>query len=100
MDPLAVRHRPAAARLIARRTRGLLFLTGRTAPSGTATLDVCPETRHARLPYRRAEEIFEENTGLLANPLTSRTSRTWTAGSCTDSATLSLLSFRVAIDSN
>lgn len=38
-------------------------------PVGTPTLDVCPETGRARLSYRRAEEIFEENTRLLANPL-------------------------------
>jgi integrase/recombinase XerD len=56
-------------RLIAGRTRGPLFLTGRKAPAGTATLDVCEETGQARLSYRRAEEIFEESTRLLANPL-------------------------------
>ncbi|MFF0105513.1 site-specific integrase [Streptomyces hirsutus] len=58
-------------RLIARRTRGPLFLTDRKAPAGTPTLDVCPETGRARLSYRRAEEIFEENTRLLADPLAS-----------------------------
>ncbi|MET9694380.1 site-specific recombinase [Streptomyces sp. NPDC006514] len=58
-------------RLIARRTRGPLFLTDRKAPAGTPTLDVCRETGRARLSYRRAEEIFEENTRLLANPLAS-----------------------------
>ncbi|MFF4054009.1 hypothetical protein ACFYZ5_46355 [Streptomyces chartreusis] len=58
-------------RLISRRTRGTLFLTDRKAPAGTPTLDVCPETGRARLPFRRAEEIFEENTRLLANPLAS-----------------------------
>ncbi|MFI8859024.1 site-specific integrase [Streptomyces prasinus] len=58
-------------RLIARRTRGPLFLTDRKAPAGTPTLDVCPETGRARLSYRRAEEIFEENARLLANPLAS-----------------------------
>lgn len=58
-------------RLIAGRSRGPLFLTGRKAPAGTPTLDVCPETGRARLSYRRAEEIFEENTRLLANPLAS-----------------------------
>jgi integrase/recombinase XerD len=58
-------------RLIARRTRGPLFLTDRKAPAGTPTLDVCPETGRGRLSYRRAEEIFEENTRLLANPLAS-----------------------------
>ncbi|UZI33420.1 hypothetical protein [Streptomyces sp. VB1] len=58
-------------RLIGRRTRNPLFLTDRKAPAGTPTLDVCPETGRARLSYRRAEEIFEENTRLLANPLAS-----------------------------
>lgn len=58
-------------RLIACRGHGPLFRTGRKAPAGTATLDVCPETGRARLSYRRAEEIFEENTRLLANPLAS-----------------------------
>ncbi|MFF0000976.1 site-specific integrase [Streptomyces avermitilis] len=58
-------------RLIARRTRGPLFLADRKAPAGKPTLDVCPETGRARLSYRRAEEIFEENTRLLANPLAS-----------------------------
>ncbi|MEK8174326.1 site-specific integrase [Streptomyces sp. M19] len=58
-------------RLIGRRTRGPLFLTGRKAPAGTPTLDVCPEPGRARLSYRRAEEIFEENARLLANPLAS-----------------------------
>ncbi|CAM5744548.1 hypothetical protein SHIRM173S_05057 [Streptomyces hirsutus] len=48
-----------------------MFLTDRKAPAETPTLDVCPETGRARLSYRRAEEIFEENTRLLANPLTS-----------------------------
>ncbi|WP_256964973.1 DNA polymerase Y subunit UmuC family protein [Streptomyces griseiscabiei] len=56
-------------RLIAGRTHGPLFLTGRKAPAGTATLNVCEETSRARLSYRRAEEIFEESTRLLANPL-------------------------------
>lgn len=47
------------------------MLTDRKTPAGTPTLDVCPETGRARLAYRRAEEIFEENTRLLANPLAS-----------------------------
>ncbi|MEV7866229.1 site-specific integrase [Streptomyces sp. NPDC088124] len=58
-------------RLIARRTRGPLFLTDRRAPAGTPTLDVCPETGRARLSNRRAEEIFEEDTRLPASPRTS-----------------------------
>jgi integrase/recombinase XerD len=58
--------------LIARHTRGPLFLTDRKAPAGTPTLDICPETSRARLSYRRAEEeILEENTWLLANALAS-----------------------------
>ncbi|MCX5522458.1 hypothetical protein OG342_06195 [Streptomyces bobili] len=32
---------------------------------------MCEETSRARLSYRRAEEVFEENTRLLANPLAS-----------------------------
>jgi integrase/recombinase XerD len=58
-------------RLIAGRTRGPLFLTSRKAPAGIATGDRCPVTEKARLSYRRAEEIFEANTRLLANPLAS-----------------------------
>ncbi|MGP3974422.1 tyrosine-type recombinase/integrase [Streptomyces sp. 8N114] len=56
-------------RLIAGRTRGPLFLTDRKAPARTPTLDTCPVTGRARLSYRRAEEIFEESTRLLVNPL-------------------------------
>ncbi|TKA01932.1 site-specific recombinase [Actinacidiphila oryziradicis] len=56
-------------RLISGRTEGPLFLTGRRAPDGTPSLDVCLATGRARLSYRRAEEIFEESTRLLANPL-------------------------------
>ncbi|GAA0699951.1 site-specific integrase [Kitasatospora atroaurantiaca] len=56
-------------RLIAGRAKGPLFLTERRAPDGTPSLDVCPTTGRARLSYRRAEEIFEESTRLLANPL-------------------------------
>jgi integrase/recombinase XerD len=58
-------------RLIAGRTHGPLFLTDRKAPARTPTLDICPVTGRARLSYRRAEEIFEEGTRLLANPLAS-----------------------------
>ncbi|MCX4902266.1 site-specific integrase [Streptomyces sp. NBC_00892] len=32
---------------------------------------MCPETGRTRLSYHRAEEIFEENTRLPANPLAS-----------------------------
>lgn len=57
--------------IIARRTRGPLFLTDRKVPAGTPTLGVCPETGRARRSYRRVEEIFEEKTRLLANPVAS-----------------------------
>jgi integrase/recombinase XerD len=56
-------------RLIAGRTAGPVFLTERRTSTGTPTLDVCEVTGRARLSYRRAEEIFEESTRLLANPL-------------------------------
>ncbi|GGV04498.1 hypothetical protein ACIG0C_33345 [Kitasatospora aureofaciens] len=55
-------------RLIAGRTEEL-FLTEHRAPAGTLSLDVRPTTGRARLSYRRAAEIFEEATRLLANPL-------------------------------
>ncbi|GAA5072433.1 hypothetical protein GCM10023336_59240 [Streptomyces similanensis] len=54
VDSLAVRHRPAPPRLIARRTCGPLCPTDRKAPTGTPTPDVCPESGRARLSYRRA----------------------------------------------
>ncbi|MEV7690228.1 tyrosine-type recombinase/integrase [Streptomyces bungoensis] len=56
-------------RLIAGRSRGPLFLTDHRAPARTPSLDICPATGRARLSYRRAEEIFERSTRLLANPL-------------------------------
>ncbi|MFB7056575.1 site-specific integrase [Streptomyces vinaceus] len=71
MDPLASGTAQLLPRLIARRTRCPLFLTDRRSPAGMPTSDVRPETGRARLTYRRAEEIFEENTRLLANPLAS-----------------------------
>jgi len=48
---------------------GPLFLTDRKAPARTPTLDVCPVTRKARLSHRRAAELFEELTRLLADPV-------------------------------
>ncbi|MGW1552733.1 hypothetical protein [Streptomyces sp. NPDC002346] len=55
-------------RLIAGRTEGPLFLTERRAPDGSPNSDVCPVTGRARLSYRRAEEIFEESTGVEEHP--------------------------------
>ena len=37
----------------------------------TAVISLSDPSGRARLSYRRAEEIFEENTRLLANPLAS-----------------------------
>ncbi|MDX2697991.1 site-specific integrase [Streptomyces ipomoeae] len=56
-------------RLIAGRTHGPLFFTDRKAPARIPTLDACPVTGRARLPYRRAEGIIEESARLPANPL-------------------------------
>lgn len=49
-------------RLIAGRRHGPIFLTDRAAPVGTPSLDICPETRHARLSYRRAAAIFSAHS--------------------------------------
>lgn len=58
-------------------------------PAGTSTFDTRPETGRARLPCRRAEEIFEENTRLPAAPSPHpTTSRTWTAGRFTGYGTV------------
>jgi integrase len=48
--------------LLAGRTCGPVFLTGRRAPSGAAQADVCPVTGRARMSYRRAAEIFTAAT--------------------------------------
>lgn len=53
------------ARLLARhltvRTRGPVFLTDRAARVHLATTD--PDTGRARLPYRRAAELFTQASG-------------------------------------
>jgi integrase len=53
------------SRLIAGRPSGPVFLTDRRARGGRApaAADVCPHTGRARLSYRRAEELFREQTG-------------------------------------
>ncbi|MEU5719081.1 hypothetical protein AB0G71_25580 [Streptomyces sp. NPDC020403] len=85
----SVRHRPAPAPPHRPPPARPAVRTGRRAPAGTATLDVCEETRRARLSYRRAEEIFEENTRLLANPLASPNDiEDLVAGRSTGSATV------------
>ncbi|MFJ8011006.1 hypothetical protein [Streptomyces sp. NPDC096339] len=75
-------------RLIARPTRGPLFLTDRKAPAGTPTLDEFPETGRARLSTAALRRSSRRTRG--CRPTGSphlRTSRTWTAGPCTDSGT-------------
>jgi integrase len=48
--------------LLAGRTWGPVFLTGRRAPAGTPKSDTCPVTGEARMSYRRAAEIFTAAT--------------------------------------
>jgi hypothetical protein len=48
--------------LLAGRTWGPVFVTGRRAPAGTPKPDVCPVTGQARMSYRRAAEIFTAAT--------------------------------------
>ncbi|MFI6845971.1 hypothetical protein OG535_17435 [Kitasatospora sp. NBC_00085] len=48
--------------LLAGRTIGPLFLTGRRAPATTPARDRCPHTGRARLSYRRAAELFTAHT--------------------------------------
>jgi site-specific recombinase XerD len=63
-------------RLLAGRTRGPVFLAGRTPTRAVATVDLCPVTGRARLSYRRAAEIFEHATRPLADPVDR--ARGWT----------------------
>ncbi|MFJ2854554.1 hypothetical protein [Streptomyces rubiginosohelvolus] len=76
-------------RLIARRTRGPLSLTDRKAPAGTPTLDLCrrpagPGSRTAAL--RRS---LRRTPGCWPTPSPHpTTSRNWTAGRSTGSATV------------
>jgi len=48
--------------LLAGRTGGPVFVTGRRAPADTGQAHTCPVTRRARLSYRRAAEIFTRAT--------------------------------------
>ena len=48
--------------LLAGRTWGPVFLTGRRAPAGTPPDDVCRVTGQGRMSYRRAAEIFTAAT--------------------------------------
>jgi len=51
--------------LLAGRSHGPVFLTGRRAPAQAAAHDVCPLTGRARMSYRRAAEIFTAHTAAL-----------------------------------
>ena len=57
------------ARLIGVRRSGPLFLSALASPWAVPSRDRCPITGWTRLPYRHAEDIFENATRLLANPL-------------------------------
>lgn len=48
--------------LLAGRRQGPLFRTDRRAPAGTPPADICPLTGRGRMSYRRAAEIFSEQT--------------------------------------
>jgi integrase/recombinase XerD len=48
--------------MLAGRTWGPVFLTGRRAPEATPAPDICRITGQARLSYRRAAEIFTSTT--------------------------------------
>jgi integrase len=53
-------------RLLAGRTRGPVFVTGRRARVPLAPIDLDPDRGHARLSYRRAAELFEQATAACA----------------------------------
>jgi integrase len=57
-------------RLIAGRRAGPVFVSSlRSSPArATAAADLCPVTGHARLSYRRAEELLVEQTGWTLHP--------------------------------
>jgi integrase len=50
-------------RLLAGRTSGPVFLADRQPTRAVPSVDLCPDTGHARLSYRRAAELFSEGTG-------------------------------------
>jgi site-specific recombinase XerD len=51
--------------LLAGRRHGPLFRTDRRAPAGTPAADLCPLSGRGRMSYRRAAEIFSEQTRQL-----------------------------------
>jgi len=60
--------------LVAGRSRGPLFLSGRRPGPGRppAPGDLCPETGRRRLSYERAEYLFKQATGHTLNQLRGR----------------------------
>ncbi|MFF3543299.1 hypothetical protein ACFYXD_15815 [Streptomyces platensis] len=76
-------------RLIARRTRGPLFLTDRKAPAGTPTLDVCPRPTGPGSPTAALRRSSRRTPGCWQTPSPRpTTSRTWTAGRFTGYVTV------------
>jgi integrase/recombinase XerD len=78
-DPAVPRWREPTSQalrwLLAGRTWGPVFLTGRRAPAGTPREDVCRVTGQGRMSYRRAAELFTAAT----RPL-DPSGRGWTLG--------------------
>jgi len=56
-------------RLLAGRTRGPVFLTGRRPAGAVAGVDLDPASGRARLSYRRAAELFRARTGWTLHQL-------------------------------
>lgn len=54
-------------RMLAGRDAGPVFLAHRPPTRATASVDLCPVTKRARLSYRRAAEVFATATALLAD---------------------------------
>ena len=65
-DPTIIQWQDATSQvlrwLLAGRTWGPVFLTGRRAPAATPRADICRVTGQARMSYRRAAEIFTAAT--------------------------------------
>jgi integrase len=72
-DIEVVHFQAGSARLLPRLLRGRncgpVFLTDRRPIAAPATPDVCPVSGHARLSYRRAEELFRHYAGWTLHQL-------------------------------
>ena len=60
---------PAPPRLLAGRTSGAVFLSGRRPTRAVAGLDLDRTSGRARLSYRRAAELFHARTGWTLHQL-------------------------------